>query len=169
MYVFRCIHSSRMISSSYSASFANSMLMTHRSLDPALTSLLSLQTYINNSHYLLGGPTDSWFWRMKNEFIISLPVCLLPRFYLSGDPPSGTPWLYTHSPAPTSKQFYLQTLSSRRLSFYSLLGYLHLSCEFFNSFSIGLLATPTVDMVAHYPFQLPYSVHSFQKTKSYIP
>lgn len=159
-----------MISSSYAASFTNSMLMTQKSLAPALTSLLSLQTCINNSHCPFGGPTDIWFWRLKNEFIISPPICLLPRFPVSGNHPPLSSLILCPSTLPPHQSKLLQLILLPQLYpfifFVPCSGHCHLSHGLFNSLPTGLSATSLhlcsdiVDLPVQYPFQPPWSVPS---------
>lgn len=142
-----------MISSSYSASFTSSMLMTHKSLATAPTSLLSLQTCINNPHYPFGGPTDIWFWRLKEEFSSSLPSSWVPS--LRNHPPMSSLTLHplplpSHQSNPHQSILPLKRSLIYLLLFIPCSGYLHLSCELFNSFPVGPLATSLDLCSGHY-------------------
>ena len=135
-----------MISSSYAALFTSSRQMTHKSLAPVLTWLLSLQTCVDNSYCAFEGPTDIWVWRLKNEFIISPPGCLLSRFRFSGNPLVSSLTLHSFPLLPHPSNLHQSILPPKPAQIYLLFfisfpGYLHLSCELFNSVSVGLLVT----------------------------
>lgn len=118
--------------------------MTHKFLAPALTWLLSLQTCqqlllsIWRLHrYELRG------WKMSSSLHLSV-------FFLGslsqGIIPQCHPWLYTHSPCPhikatyTNQSYFLHLFQSIAISLF-LVQATFTSCELFNSFPVGLLAT----------------------------
>lgn len=167
-----------MISSSYATLFTSSMLMTHKSLAPVLTWLLSLWTCVDNSYCAFEGPADIWLWRLKNEFIVSPPVCLFSRFRFSGDPLVSSLTLHTLPLFPHPSNLHQSILPPKPsqiylLFFISFSSYLHLSCELCNSVSVGLLATSLDLCSAHgesaCSVAISISLWYSQKIRNYIP